>query len=56
MEGMRGNERSLNKKINTCLQMLATVKVDNEKLIEIAVINKKNNINKFKFKNLHCKN
>lgn len=41
MEGMRGNERSTNKKINTCLQMLATVKMENEKLIEIAVINKK---------------
>ncbi|KAE9528660.1 hypothetical protein AGLY_012235 [Aphis glycines] len=36
MEGMRGNERSLNKKINTCLQMLAAAKVENEKLIEIA--------------------
>jgi len=56
MEGMRGNERSMNKKINTCLQMLAAVKVENEKLIEIAVINKKNNIKKFEFNKLYCKN
>lgn len=56
MEGMRGNERSLNKKINTCVQMLAAAKVENEKLIEIAVINTKNNIKKFEFKNIYCKN